>query len=85
MLSVLSTLIARKNQTRVWLLHKHYPFVPIVMQNVLLNVLLFLESRYPGKCLFVFKSSYEMLSYTEHTVCTALPHRLVLTEETCWL
>ena len=30
-------------QMGVWLLHKHYPFVPTVIQNVSLNLPLFLE------------------------------------------
>jgi len=40
-------------QTGVWLLHKHYPFVPTVIQNVSLNLPLFLESRYSRKCVLM--------------------------------
>jgi len=47
-------LIARKKRAKCSSLHKHYPFVPTIMQNVLLNVHvpLFLESRYPTKWVF---------------------------------
>jgi len=35
----------------LWLLHKHYPFVPTRMQNVTLKLPVFLVSHYPGNCI----------------------------------
>jgi len=40
----------RKKREKVMLLHKFYPFVPTIMQNVPLNLPFLLESRYPGNC-----------------------------------
>jgi len=43
----------------VWLLHKHFPFVPTVLQNVPLNQPLVLESRYPRKCILAYLLYYK--------------------------
>ena len=38
----------REKKAKMWLLHKHHPFVPTVLQNVPLNLPFELESRYLG-------------------------------------
>ena len=49
-LIIISDVNCEKKGGNVWLLHKPYQFVPSVMQNIPIKVLLFQESRYPGKC-----------------------------------
>jgi len=50
-------LCEEKKQAKFWLRHQHYPFVPTVIQNVLLNV------QYSQVCKALTKKLLEIAGY----------------------
>ena len=71
---------SREKGGGVGFVHKRYPFVPTVMQNVLLIVPFFLESRRPGICVLNwivelhYNHSYcQIIVYWIHLYCKITP------------